>query len=38
VLVRPDQFVAWAGNEVAPEAATILRTAAGMGVESTGAS
>jgi 4-hydroxyisophthalate hydroxylase len=32
VLIRPDQFVAWAGNEVSPEAATILRRAVGVGV------
>jgi 2-polyprenyl-6-methoxyphenol hydroxylase-like FAD-dependent oxidoreductase len=30
VLVRPDQFVAWAGEEVSPEATTILRRAAGI--------
>jgi len=29
VLVRPDQFVAWAGNEALPDAATILRRAVG---------
>ncbi|MBO0742873.1 MAG: monooxygenase, partial [Hyphomicrobiaceae bacterium] len=35
VLVRPDHFVAWAGNEVSPEAATILRRAVGVEVDST---
>jgi 4-hydroxyisophthalate hydroxylase len=33
VLVRPDQFVAWAGNEVVPEAAAIVRRALGVGVD-----
>jgi len=35
VLVRPDQFVAWAGNEASPEAAAILLRAVGVGVDST---
>jgi 2-polyprenyl-6-methoxyphenol hydroxylase-like FAD-dependent oxidoreductase len=35
VLVRPDQFVAWAGDEVAPEAATLLRRAVGVGMDGT---
>ena len=30
VLVRPDQFVAWAGDEVSPEPASLLRKAAGV--------
>jgi 4-hydroxyisophthalate hydroxylase len=36
VLVRPDQFVAWAGDEVSPSPAMILHRAVGMGVDSTG--
>jgi len=35
VLVRPDQFVAWAGDEVAPDAATLLRRAVGVAVGGT---
>src|SRR5262245_1471448 len=34
VLVRPDQFVAWAGNEVLPDAATTLRRAVGAPLNS----
>ena len=31
ILIRPDQFVAWAGETTEPEAETILRHAAGFG-------